>query len=320
MAILLTGGTGFVGRLVTARLAKHHAVVVPFLSTVHTQHEQPSVTYVNVARLPETDRWGSALNGCETVVHLAGRAHVLRESAADSLAAFRKVNVEGTLSLARLARDNGVKRFVFVSSIGVNGGRTTGSSVTEESVAAPHADYALSKWEAEQGLWDVVRGTDMELVIIRPPLVYAGHAPGNFARLLKLVAAGVPLPLGLVRNQRSMVALENLVDFLVLCIDHPDAANELFVISDGQDVSTPQIIQYLAQGMNKSPRLFPMPPSVLNAGARLLGKGNMYSQLCDSLVVDSSKARRLLGWRPVISTGDGLKKAGHEFLSARAAG
>lgn len=263
-------------------------------------------------------RWRSTVAKQDVLVHLAGRAHMLRDAVEDPLLAFRNVNVEGTLNLAKLARDNGVKRFVFISSIGVNGAHTVGRAVNEESMPAPHAEYALSKWEAEQGLWDVVRDSGMELVIIRPPLVYAGHAPGNFGRLLKLVAARIPLPLGSIRNQRSVIALENLVRFISLCVDHPAAANELFVISDGQDVSTPQIIQYLAQGMyNKSSRLFPMPQTWLRTGARLVGKSNMYSQLCDSLVIDSSKARELLGWRPVVSTHDGLKKAGYDFLNSR---
>ena len=182
-------------------------------------------------------------------------------------------------------------------------------------MAAPHADYALSKLEAEQGLRELVQGSDMQLVIIRPPLVYAGDAPGNFQRLLKLVASGVPLPFALVDNRRSMIALENLVSFIGLCVEHPAAANELFLISDGTDVSTPQIISNLAKGMGRNSYLWPLPDSLMRWGASLLGKQAMYSQLCGSLAIDSRKAQNLLGWRPVVSAADALQQAGREYLS-----
>lgn len=317
MTVLLTGGTGFVGSAVSKLLAQRHNVVIAGGGD-SAQSATSFATAVKTERLPGLGGWRSALEGCSALVHLAGRAHVMRESSEHPLTDFRRVNVEGTLGLARLALDAGVKRFVFVSSIGVNGNYTTESSLNETSPATPHADYAISKWEAEQGLWNVVRGSAMELVIVRPPLVYASHAPGNFGRLLKLVASGVPLPLAAVRNKRSMVALENLTDFLALCVEHPAAANELFVISDGQEVSTPEIIRHLARGMGRPSRLFHVPTQCLRFGAQLLGKKGMYSQLCDSLVVDSSKAKELLGWSSSVSTHAALEAAGRGFVSSRA--
>src|SRR5690606_27541224 len=222
-------------------------------------------------------------------------------------------NVEGAIQLARLAQNAGVKRFVFLSSIGVHGSHCDGLPFTETSPMSPHAAYAVSKWEAETALWDVVNGSGMELVIIRPPLVYAGHAPGNFGRLLRLIARGVPIPLGGVTNSRSMIALENLVDFIDLCTRHSAAANETFVIADGVDISTPEIISNIAHGMNMHARLVRVPLPHLRAATLLAGKSGLYTQLCKSLTVDASKARTKLGWRPVIGTPEALRQAGMEF-------
>jgi len=313
MHVLVTGGSGFIGRSVVARLKDEIQVTAPALR-LPTSDISPS--HLNDHHDNQLFRdWNDVMAGKDVVVHLAGRAHLMHDPANDPLSAFRAINVDGTINLARMASQHAVKRFVLISSIGVNGRKTDATGFNENTPPAPHADYALSKWEAECELWKITKGTNMEVVIIRPPLVYAGNAPGNFHRLLQIIKAGIPLPLGSINNQRSMIALENIVDFIFLCIHHPAAANELFVISDGTDVSTPEIIRCLAKGMNRRSYLFPIPQSVLRTGASILGKSALYSQLCDSLVVDSRKARRLLGWKPTTPTDTALVKAGHDYMA-----
>lgn len=261
----------------------------------------------------------AALSGTDCVVHLAGRAHVLHEQSADPLQAFREANCANTLRVARAALAAGVRRFVFVSSIGVNGQQTGEAAFDEHSIPAPHAAYAVSKLEAELQLRELMRGRAMQLVIIRPPLVYAGHAPGNFHRLLGLVAARVPLPFGAVRNRRSMIALDNLVDFIVRCIEHPAAVDQLFVIADGEDLSVGQIADLLAQGMGLRSRQLAIPPRLMHGAARLLGREGLYVQLCGSLQVDAGKARAMLQWQPPLSAQDALRQAGHDYLAGKGA-
>lgn len=315
MRVMVTGGGGFVGQEVVTHInaATDFNLTVPLRGCPTSG--MPAVQFLHVNDISAINEWLPAVLGQDVIVHLAGRAHVTRESACDPLLAFRQVNVQGTLDLARIARDNGVKRFIFVSSIGVNGANTIDTSFNEESVPSPHADYAMSKFEAEQGLWGLCQGSDMELVIVRPPLVYAGHAPGNFARLLKLVASGIPLPFASVLNQRSMIALENLVDFITLCISHPSAGDQLFLVSDGEDLPTTSMLRLLAKGMGKPARLVPVPVSLMRWGAKALRREPMFNQLCGSLVIDSSKARQLLSWIPPVSVDDGLCKAAQDYLS-----
>jgi nucleoside-diphosphate-sugar epimerase len=242
-------------------------------------------------------------------VHLAARVHVLHYAVEDPLAAFRAVNVGGTLNLARQAICAGVKRFVFISSIGVNGSQTTkGKSFSESDKPKPHNAYALSKWEAELGLLQIADETGLEVVIIRPPLVYGANAPGNFGSLLRAVKLGWPLPLGTVRNQRSLVALDNLVDFIITCITHPLAANQTFLISDGQDLSTTELVRGMALAASVPARLLPVPVWALELAGRLLGKGDAVQRLCSNLQVDISKARSLLGWVPPVSVDEGLRR------------
>lgn len=311
-SIFVTGGTGFIGTALLNGLSAKSDNQVSAL--VRRGGRLPAgVSPV----LPLANNFLAAemtMSGVDVVIHLAARAHVLNDTSTDPLGEFRRVNVIGTLELAKQALAMGVKRFIFISSIGVNGSCTTGEAFDESSLPLPHADYALSKWEAEQGLRELVSGSAMELLIIRPPLVYAGHAPGNFQRLMGLVRAGLPLPFASVDNQRSMIALENLVDFIVLCVEHPKAANELFLISDGVDVSTPEIVRSLALGMGKRARLLPMSDALMRWGARAIGKHALYSQLCGSLVVDSSKARNFLGWVPALKPHDALQRAGELFV------
>jgi len=231
----------------------------------------------------------------------------------DPLTEFRKVNTAGTLTLARQAAEAGVRRFVFISSIGVNGNQSI-KPFNEQDTPAPHDLYAISKFEAEQGLWGIQQDTGMEVVVIRPPLVYGPNAPGNFGALMRVVQRGWPLPLGAVHNQRSLVALDNLVDFVITCLDHPAAANQIFLVSDGEDLSTTELLRRVAHALGRPARLIPVPVSLLAAGAALLGRRDMAQRLCGSLQVDISKTQTLLGWNPPISVDEGLRRTALGFL------
>jgi nucleoside-diphosphate-sugar epimerase len=274
-----------------------------------------------VGSIDGNNNWSDVLKGCEIVVHLAARAHIMKESVYDPLVEFRRVNVRGTLTLARQAALAGVPRFVFVSSIGVNGVQSApGKAFSEADQPNPHNAYALSKWEAEQDLLRIATETGMEVVIIRPPLVYGGNAPGNFGALMRAVQRGWPLPLGAVHNQRSLVALDNLVDFIITCINHPQAANQTFLVSDGQDLSTTELVRGMSKAAGVTSRLLPVPLWALQAGATLLGKGDAVQRLCGNLQVDISKARNLLGWVPPVSVEEGLRRAmgkGDGFLPSQ---
>ncbi len=258
---------------------------------------------------PKTD-WSVALSGVNVVVHLAGRAHIIRETTKNQLTAFRSVNVDATLNLALQAVKMGCKRFIFISSIGVNGSNTNNRKpFTEIDKAEPHNAYSLSKWEAEQGLMKIADSTGLQVVIIRPPLVYGNNAPGNFGTLTRAVRRGLPLPLNAVHNQRSFVALDNLVDFIITCISHPLAANQVFLVSDSQDISTTELLRGMVQAAGVQNRLLSVPLWALNAGASLIGKGDVVQRLCGNLQVDISKARGLLGWAPLVSVEEGLRRA-----------
>lgn len=309
LRVLITGGQGFVGKaLAVVSLSNGFLVRV----SLHRKSGlfSPRLEQSQVGELGAATDWSAALQGVGTVVHCAGRAHVMPEMMADSLSAFRIVNVAGTLSLARQAVASGVRRFVFLSSVGVNGSHTAPQQpFSEGSETNPDNAYALSKQEAEQGLLRIASQTGMEVVIIRPPLVYGFNAPGNFGSLMKAVQCGWPLPLGAVHNQRSFVALDNLVDFIITCMTHPQAANHTFLISDGQDVSTTELVRGLAQAAGLSVRLLPVPIWALQAGATLLGKGDVVKRLCGNLQVDISKARCHLGWMPPLTVEEGFRRA-----------
>jgi nucleoside-diphosphate-sugar epimerase len=234
----------------------------------------------------------------------------MNDTKADPMTAFHAVNVDGTLNLARQAAAAGVKRFVFISSVKVNGDNTPlGRPFTEADAPKPQDAYGQSKHEAEQGLRQLSANTGMEVVVIRPPLVYGPGVKANFAALMRAVQRGWPLPLGAVHNQRSLVALSNLVDFIVICITHPQAANQTFLVSDGKDLSTTELVQGMAQAAGVPARLLPVPVLALKAGASLLGKGDALQRLCGNLQVDISKARSLLGWVPPVSVAEGLRRA-----------
>ena len=310
----MTGSTGFVGSALYAALRPLYSVVA---TSRYAQALGESELTVGVGDLSASTQWAGALENVDCLIHLAGRAHILGDTAKDQLSIFRRVNVDATLNLARQASEAGVRRFIFVSSVGVHGNKTQASAFDELSPFLPHADYAVSKMEAEIGLRLIADTSGMELVILRPPLVYSGHAPGNFGLLLKLVSSGLPLPFGGVKNQRSMIALDNLVDLILLCVKHPSAANQDFLVSDGVDVSTPQIIQYLAAGMERKIMLFSLPESIMYASAFLVRRLQAYHQLSGSLRIDSIKARSLLGWTPLLSPSQALLQAGRDYMSSQ---
>lgn len=306
MKVLATGANGFVGSVVMDAL-RSRGDMEP-VGLVRRRPEGAAGDLQACGDLEAVSDWRPFLEGVDAVVHCAARAHVLRDEVEDPLAVFRRVNVDATLRLARHAAEAGVRRFVFVSSIGVLG-RSQERPFRFSDPAHPEEPYAISKWEAEQGLWALARETGMEVVVVRPPLVYGPGAPGNFGQLLKWVAKGVPLPLGAVDNRRSLVALDNLVDLLLRCVEHPAAAGETFLAADGEDVSTTELLRRVARAMDRRARLVPMPPGVLRAGARLVGKGEMARRLLDSLQVDIAHTRERLGWEPPVSLDEGLRRA-----------
>jgi nucleoside-diphosphate-sugar epimerase len=308
MKVLVTGANGFVGREVLQRLD-----LMSGLHVVGGMRRATGLTGPTVFELgdlnAQTD-WSLALAGADVVVHLAARVHVMHDTEANPLAAFRAVNVDGTMNLARQAATSGVKRLVFISSVKVNGESTSfGRAFTEIDAINPQDAYGLSKYEAEQGLRELGAVTGMEVVIIRPPLVYGPGAKANFAALMRAARRGWPLPLGAVHNQRSLVALSNLIDFIFTCMTHPQAANQTFLVSDGQDLSTTELVRGMAHAAGVPARLLPVPVWALRAGASLLGKGDAMQRLCGNLQVDSSKARSLLGWVPLVSVEEGLRQA-----------
>lgn len=268
-------------------------------------------THVHVVReVDASTDWQEALVDVDCVVHLAARVHEMRDHCHDPLMEFRRVNTEGTLNLARQAAKAGVRRLVYLSSIKVNGEATHhGRPFTPDDLAAPQDPYGISKHEAEVGLREITRTTEMQVVIIRPTLVYGKDAKGNFKSLMSIVARGVPLPLASIHNLRSFVGIDNLVDFIITCLDHPAAANETFMVSDGEDLSTPDLIRRMARAMNRSARLFSVPPGLLAITAALLGKSDLVRRLCGSLQVDISKSHDLLGWKPRVSVDEGLRRA-----------
>ncbi|WP_241086062.1 UDP-glucose 4-epimerase family protein [Candidatus Vondammii sp. HM_W22] len=316
MNVLLTGATGFVGKALIAELASQDVGVVAAVR--HLVQELPEdVLQVEIGDLFELES-AQALQGVDTVIHCAARAHVTKSYVADPLAEYRKVNVEGTLNLAGQIANAGIKRFVFISSIGVMGNNNN-KPFLESDTPNPQSAYAISKYEAEQGLLAIAKDTDMEVVIIRPPLVYGPNAPGNFARLLQWISKGVPLPLGSVYNQRSLVALDNLVNFIALCANHnktPKAVNEVFLISDNEDISTTELLYKVGSAFGKKPVLIPIPVGIMKCVARLIGKGDEANRLFGSLRVDSSKSRELLGWHPVISMDEQLKKTAETYVKS----
>lgn len=309
--LAVTGVSGFLGRaLCKALLNKGLRVNGISRSPIISDSELPSgVQYLAIGGIGAQTDWSVVLSDVHCVIHCAARTHVMNETKADSLASYRSVNLDGTLNLARQAAAAGVKRFIFISSIKVNGEQTLlRKSFTADDAPAPEDAYGISKWEAEQGLQKLSSETGMEVVIIRPPLVYGPGVKGNFASMISVVRKGIPLPFGAISNKRSLVGIDNLIDLIVTCIDHPDAANEIFLASDGRDLSTTELLQGLARSMDRSSRLIPIPGSILSLFALLIGKRVVAQRLLGSLQVDISKNREILGWEPSVSVEVGLRR------------
>jgi nucleoside-diphosphate-sugar epimerase len=318
--VLITGATGFVGQSLVNRLIADKFDVTVMLRERSLSLPEQVIQVVS----GDMKTWSAAEFTCKSnlkevlldvdvVIHLAARVHVMADNLIDPLAEFRKINTDVTLLLANLAAEAGVNRFVYLSSIGVNGNKSS-QPFTELDKPGPHNNYAISKHEAENGLLTLAKESKMQVVIIRPPLVYGPNAPGNFATLIKWVYKGVPLPFGAIDNQRSFVALENLISFITYCIDHPKAANEVLLISDGKDVSTTELLQKVSKAFGKKSSLIPIPMSWMIFAAKLIGKSDIADRLFGSLQVDNSKAIDLLGWKPVITMDEQLKKTADAYL------
>ena len=316
-SILVTGANGFVGSALCATLVQHgHDVrggVRRSDVVLNAKISRATVGEIN----SQTD-WSAALAGVDAVIHLAARVHVMNETSIDPLEEFRRANVYGTEHLARTAAAHGVKRLIFVSSIKVNGEETIGgNSYTELDVNSPQDPYGVSKVEAEQALHRVAKETGLEVVIVRPPLVYGPGVKGNFERMLKVLSKGIPLPLASVKNLRSMIYVENLVDALRVCAIHPAAVGKTYLLSDGDDISTPDLLRQLALAMGKPARLFPFPVALLKLAGKLLGKSEEIVRLLGSLQMDSGKIRRELNWQPPYTLQQGLQATAEWYQTSR---
>ncbi len=302
---IITGASGFIGRNLCrtfqSKSISFRSVVRDSPDTLHTPH----AVAINIHT---KTNWEEALQGVNIVIHLAGRVHVMQENAQDPLAEFRAMNVDGTLNLARQAAAAGIKRFIFLSSIKVNGEATSNKPFRPSDTASPVDPYGISKHEAEKGLLKIGQATGLEIVIIRPPLVYGREARGNFSRLRKLAAKGWPLPLGAVHNKRSLIGIDNLCDFIRICLDHPAATQSPLLVSDNHDISTPELIRLLAASAGKSIFLPPLPVDLLKILAKLAGCGPEIQRLVSNLQVDCSETMRLLQWTPPLTLDLGIKR------------
>ena len=313
--VLITGANGFVGKMLSDKLITEGFIVNGAVRSFRSVGFLDAITRFVITDIDSNTDWQHALQNVDVVIHLAARVHVMNDTAIDALAEFRRINVEGTLHLARQAVEAGVRRFIFISSIKVNGESTLlGHPFTAEDEPAPDDPYGVSKREAEDALRQLAGDTGIEVVIIRPPLVYGPGVKANFQNMMRWLERGIPLPLGSIHNQRSLVALDNLIDLIVTCIHHPAAVNQIFLAGDGEDMSTTELLQRMSAALGKKARLIPVPSFLLVWIAKLLGKQAVAQRLCSSLQVDISKAHNLLGWTPPVSVNEALRKTAQSYM------
>ena len=312
MKFMISGAGGFVGRALCAELFRRGQSVSAAVRSDKSSIKNTEV--IIVGAIDSETKWADALCDVDVVIHLAARVHVMREKAADPLAEFLQVNLHGTSNLARQAACFGVKRFVYVSSIKVNGEQTSATqSFTELDEPSPQDFYSISKWQAEQALWRIAQETGLEIVVVRPPLVYGPGVKGNFAQMLAVIAKRFPLPLASVYNRRSLIYVENLVDALIVCATHPVAAGQTYLVCDGEDISTPDLLRQLGDAMGCPAHMLPFPPSWLRMLGKLSGKSEQVERLLGSLQVDSGKIRRDLNWFPPYTLQQGLQATAESY-------
>lgn len=312
--VLVTGSTGFIGRALLSRLAAEKFTIRAVARNSSDNIFNEKFNVLNVGDIAQPLDWHRALEDVDIVIHLASRVHIMSDHAKDPSSEYRSINVDATLNLAKQAAESGVRRFIFMSSIKVNGEFTCLDEVfTADDIPAPDDPYSISKYQAELGLRAIACETGMEVVIIRPPLVYGPGVKANFLSMVRWLSRSIPLPLGSINNLRSLVAVDNLVDLIVICINHPGAANQLFLVSDDEDISTTSLLIQMGKALGKPALLIPVPVSWLIFFGALLGQYSAVKRLSSSLKVDISKTRNLLGWSPIIDLNEGFRRVAKDF-------
>jgi UDP-glucose 4-epimerase len=313
--ILVTGATGFIGQ----RLIQHLLAQTSFnISALVRDRNHSFPAKIKILLVPTIDGdtdYSSYLDNIDIVIHLAARVHRMGDLGSSSYLAYKATNTDGTSRLAEQAANAGVKRFIYISTIKVNGELTTiGAPFTADDTPQPSDPYAVSKHKAEQALQSLSKTTGLEYVIIRPPLVYGPGVKANFEKLIGLIHRNIPLPLGAINNQRSLVSIDNLISLITQCITHPQAANQVFLVSDDKDLSTTALLEMIAEAMNRPVRLLPIPETILTYAAKLFGKSDIAKRLIGNLQIDLSKTKSLLDWQPEITPEEGIRKATQSFI------
>jgi nucleoside-diphosphate-sugar epimerase len=302
---LITGANGFIGKVLIKRLSQDGHLVSALV------RKKIEVPYSNetflIPSINAKTNWTELLKDRDVVIHLLARVHIMDDKASDPLMEFRNINVDVTIALAKEAARQGIKRFVFLSSVKVNGESTSDHPFSETNLVHPQDAYAISKWEAEEALRQISKETGMEIVIIRSPLVYGPNVKANFLKMMQYVKQGIPLPLGSIQNKRSLIGIDNLVDFITTTISHPKAANQTFLISDDEDISTTNLLRRIGECMEKPARLIPISPKILSFLFKIIGRQDFGDRLLGSLEIDITKAKKLLAWSPPLTLNEGLR-------------